>query len=75
VTGKRRRQSVRDTLRQAIRDRGLTTRQAGALAGVDFTSIARFLNRKRGLATESIDKLADALGFDLTPREPKRRRE
>jgi plasmid maintenance system antidote protein VapI len=59
--------SVSKSLRDAIRERGLTAYAAAKLAGVSVDAIQRFLNRQRGLTLATVDKLADSLGLSLRP--------
>jgi transcriptional regulator with XRE-family HTH domain len=59
--------TISKSLRNAIRDRGLTAYAAAKLAGVSVDAIQRFLNRKRGLTLSTVDKLAGSLGLTLCP--------
>ena len=62
--------SVSKSLRNAIRERGLTAYAAAKLAGVSVDAIQRFLNRQRGLTLSTVDKLANSLGLTLCPDSP-----
>jgi plasmid maintenance system antidote protein VapI len=63
--------SVSNSLREAIRQRGLTAYAAAKLAGVSVDAIQRFLNRQRGLTLTTVDKLASSLGLTLCPDDAK----
>jgi transcriptional regulator with XRE-family HTH domain len=53
-------------LKAAIEASGLTTYALGNASGVDSSAIQRFLSGERSLKLESVDKLAAALGLQLT---------
>ena len=57
--------SVSRTLRETIRERGLTAYGAAKRAGVSVDAVQRFLNDERGLTLATVDKLADALQMTL----------
>jgi antitoxin component HigA of HigAB toxin-antitoxin module len=52
-----------ETLRAAIRESGLSSYALGQLAGVSRSILCAFLDRKRGLTSESIDKIAPHIGL------------
>jgi DNA-binding phage protein len=54
-----------ESLRQAIRDSGLTQYRVAKLAGLEPGTIYRFLTAERDLRFESAGKVADALGYKL----------
>ncbi|MBX6312715.1 MAG: helix-turn-helix transcriptional regulator [Isosphaeraceae bacterium] len=69
---KSKRGGVRNTpisrsLRQTIRERGLTAYAAAKQAGVSVDAVQRFLNAERGLSLATADKLADAFALTLCP--------
>lgn len=70
--GKRqaRRGPVSKTLRETIRERGLTAYAMAKGAGVSVDAVQRFLNDERGLTLATVDKLAVALRLTLCPDEP-----
>jgi plasmid maintenance system antidote protein VapI len=51
------------TLRDLLRERGLTFDAAGVLAGVDTSVISRMVNGKRQARPETIVRLARVLGI------------
>lgn len=55
---------ISDQLRDACRQSGLTQQQLAAAAGTSQRAISDFLAGK-GLATESLDRLAEAAGCRL----------
>ena len=60
-----RRVPVSETLRDTIRERGLTAYAAAKRAGVSVDAVQRFLNAERGLNLATVDRLADALDLTL----------
>jgi plasmid maintenance system antidote protein VapI len=52
-----------DSLRDLVRERGLTFEAAAVLAGVDTSVISRVINGKRQGRPETIVRLARALGI------------
>lgn len=62
-----RREPVSRSLREAIRERGLTAYGAAKRAGVSVDAVQRFLNAERGLSLATVDKLAAALELTLCP--------
>lgn len=61
---------VSDQLRAALVKRkqaGTSVYRLGKLAGLDAGLVSRFIDRKRGLTTHSLDRLAGAMGLHLTP--------
>ena len=63
---------LRGAINDVLRERGISLRELGRLADVDDGQLARFLDRKRGLTTTTIDRLAEVLGVRLV-RERSRR--
>ena len=57
--------TVSEALRRGIRDSGLSAYALGKLADVDPHQISRFLDGRRGLTANTIDRLAEALGLRL----------
>lgn len=55
-----------DQLRQAIRDSGLSAYALGQLAGVSRSVVCAFLDRRRGLTSESIDRIAPHIGLRVS---------
>jgi transcriptional regulator with XRE-family HTH domain len=52
-------------LRDTIKARGLTAYAAAKQAGVSVDAVQRFLNDKRGLNIETVDKIAESLDLTL----------
>ena len=61
------RPTISRTLRDTIRERGLTAYGAAKRAGVSVDAVQRFLNAERGLTLSTVDKLAAALDLSLCP--------
>jgi transcriptional regulator with XRE-family HTH domain len=55
--------SVSQTLRQAIRSSQQTRYAIAKATGISQAALSRFMTGERGLALESIDKLAPYLGL------------
>jgi transcriptional regulator with XRE-family HTH domain len=58
-------QTITETLRQIIRDSGISKRQLAKETGVDRMSITFFMQGKE-LHSNNINKLADYFGYELT---------
>src|SRR4051812_6843271 len=56
-----------EAVRAAIQASGLTYTQLSREAKVDGTAIGRFMNRERGLNSETLGRILDKLGCTLTP--------
>ncbi len=52
-----------DSLRDLLRERGLTYEATGVLAGIDTSAVSRIVNGKRQPRPETIVQLARALGI------------
>jgi len=61
-----------ETLKEIIRARGLTAYALAKMSGASVDPIQRFLNGERGLTLTTFDKLASALGLELTERKTTR---
>jgi transcriptional regulator with XRE-family HTH domain len=57
--------TISDTVRNVIRDRGLSYSEVGRLAGVQPSQIGRFMKGERGLTSDSLDRICIALGLEL----------
>lgn len=57
--------AVSQVLRDTIKQRGLTAYAAAKQAGVSVDAVQRFLNDKRGLNIETVDKIAESLELTL----------
>jgi len=58
---------VSEALRRAIKKSGHTRYVISKEAGVFWGSVDRFLQGERGLRLESVDRLCEFLGLELTP--------
>jgi hypothetical protein len=58
--------TVTDSLRQIIRDSGLTLYRVGKDAGVPYPTMFRFMNEQGSISAKTLDKLCAALGLVLT---------
>ena len=56
-------------LREAIQGRGWTAYAVAKQSGASVDAVQRFLKEERGLNLATVDKLADALGLTLRPRD------
>ena len=56
-----------EAVRAAIQASGLSYTQLAKEAKVDGTSLGRFMNRERGLNSETLGRILDKLGCTLTP--------
>jgi len=63
-----------DQLRRIIAESGLSRYELARRSGVEQSALSRFVNGQRGLTTESLDRLAEALGLELTVKRPARKR-
>jgi hypothetical protein len=52
-----------------INERGLTSYALGKASGVSAVVLQRFVNGERGLSLKTAEKLAEALGLELRPRD------
>lgn len=57
--------SLTDTIRDEIQRRGLTYAETARLADLDPAQVRRFVLGERGLTSEALDKLTEALGLRL----------
>jgi transcriptional regulator with XRE-family HTH domain len=70
---RKRREKPSDQLRRIIAESGLSRYEIARRTGVDESALSRFMSGERGLTTDSIDRLAPALGLELVARKPKGR--
>jgi len=59
---------VNAELRKAITGDGRSLNQLARDAGCDVAAISRFVRGQRGLLTDSVEKLCDALKLELRPK-------
>lgn len=57
--------SFSETIKQLIDGCGMTRYEISKLSGVEQSALSRFMSGERGLTTESIDKLAEALDWKI----------
>lgn len=62
--------TLSDQLRQIIADSGLSRYEISKRSGVDEAALSRFANGKRGLTTETLDRLGPVLGLELSAGRP-----
>ena len=68
-------ETLSDQLRQIIADCGMSRYQISKDSGVPEAALSRFVNRKTGLTTDTLDRLAPTLGLELiAKRRPQQRR-
>ena len=66
-----RNEPLSDSMRAAILSDGRPLRQIAMQAEVPASAISRFMNRRRGLSTRSLDRVAGVVGIELrTRRQP-----
>jgi hypothetical protein len=58
-------------LLRTIKERGLTSYELGKRTGVSWTVYHRFMAGERSLSLPTAEKLAEALGLELVPRDQK----
>ena len=63
----RRKANMAETLRQAIRDSGISGRQLARDTGVPQAVFSLFLSGKRSITIDTADKIASAVGIELRP--------
>ena len=56
-----------EAIRLAVIEDGRPLRQIAREAAVPSSVVIRFVNRRRGLSSRSIDRIADVLGVELRP--------
>jgi len=66
-------EAILERLRKAIKASGKTRYRIAKESGIAQSQLSRLMSRQRGLSIESLAKLADCLGLEITTR-PKRRR-
>ena len=55
--------TLREEIREAMKRQNVSAYFLAGVTGVHKSSLSRFLNGKRGLGSESLDKLREALGL------------
>lgn len=66
--------SFSDELRSLIETSGMTRYELAKLSGVQQSALGRFMRSERGLTTDSVDRLAEALGLELRRRSATKRK-
>ena len=61
--------AIRDRIRQAIRDRGVSQYELARWTGIDESQLSRYLRGLADLPGDRIDRLIDQLGLDVGPAE------
>ena len=59
---------ISSILRVAIKENERTPQEIAAAAGINYSILWRFLNRRMGITADTLDKLADALDLTLAPK-------
>ena len=59
------------TIRQAIKDSGLSLYALSHLSGISDAQLSRFMNGKRTLTIPTAEKIAEHIGVELKKREVK----
>ena len=57
-----------DQLRRAVRESEVSRYAISKTTGIDQATLSRFVAGAGGMSLESIDKLMDALNFEIRPR-------
>jgi transcriptional regulator with XRE-family HTH domain len=57
---------IREQIQQAVRETGLSQREVSRVTGLDETMLSRFNRGQRELTFQSIDRLLDRLGLEIT---------
>jgi transcriptional regulator with XRE-family HTH domain len=64
-----------DQLRRILTESGLSRYEIAKRSGVDEAALSRFANKRRGLTTDTVDRLVEALELELvTKKRAKRKR-
>lgn len=63
-----------ETLKEVIRQRGLTPYRIAKMSGASIDAIRRFLAGERGLSVATFDAVCTALGLELVEAKPRRAR-
>jgi len=53
------------SIREAIKNSGLTLNQLADRAGIDQSQLSRFMRNERGLTLTTLEALLDALGLEV----------
>ena len=59
-----------ETLREAIRDSGLSLYRIAKDSGAGYASVYRFMSGERSVSLDVFDKICECLGLELRPRSP-----
>ncbi len=68
------REKLSDQLRRILAESGLSRYEIAKRSGVDEAALSRFASGQRGLTTETLDRLGEALGLELKVKRPDRKR-
>jgi plasmid maintenance system antidote protein VapI len=60
--------TVSETLREAIRESGMSLYRLAKDSGIGYSILWRFLEGERQLTTDTVDRLCDFLGCNLVKR-------
>jgi transcriptional regulator with XRE-family HTH domain len=62
-----------DQLRHILNKCGLSRYEIAKRSGVDEAALSRFVNGRRGLTTDTLDRLAEVLDLELVSRRRRKR--
>ncbi len=62
----KRRQKLSDQIRRAVRECGMSRYEIWKHTGIDQGTLCRFVAGKAGMTIDSLDRLADLLGLNIT---------
>ncbi|KKL08668.1 hypothetical protein LCGC14_2573550 [marine sediment metagenome] len=66
--------SITDQLREAMEASGLSRYALAKATGIDMSTVHRFYWGVGNLSADGIDKMAEALGMELKPKRPTRKK-
>jgi len=72
---KREPNKLSDQLRRAVDAAELSRYRIALEAEIDHATLSRFMNGKRGLSMDNMDRLAEVLALELVAKRPTRRRQ
>ena len=58
--------AIVEQIREALQNSGRSLRELARTLDVNHSQLSRFARGERGLALETLDKLADVLGIEIT---------
>ena len=61
--------AIREQIRRAIRDQGMSQYMLARVTGIDESQLSRYLRGRGDLPGDRIDRLLEQLGLDVRPTE------